>query len=270
MTMHSRQGTKAKADAEGQAVAPVTLMPKEVKSRPTFTQALQLLNTAQKPGHGVPAYTRWVNRKLGRLAAAAAASFGISANGVTVLSAACSLAAIMCLAFVPVSPWLGLPIAVLLAAGYALDSADGQVARLTGSSSSAGEWLDHVVDCVRVPAIHLAVLVGMWQAGVLPLWTMWLPLAYTLTSAGHFMSQILAEQLLKGKADSSQAPAGTLRSWLLLPTDMGTLCWVFVLWGTPQLFIAAYGALFLLQLAVVVVSVRRKYRVLSSPGGRQQ
>ena len=98
---------------------------------------------------------------------------------------------------------------------------------------------------------------------------MWLPLAYTLTSAGHFMSQILAEQLLKGTADSSQAPAGTLRSWLLLPTDMGTLCWVFVLWGNPQLFITAYGALFLLQLTVVSASLRRKYRALSTSQGRQ-
>ena len=270
MTMHSREGTKVNADAGGQAVAPMTVMPKRSESRPTFTRALHLLNSAQKPGHGVPAYTRWVNRRLGRLAAAAAASRGISANGVTIASAACSLAAIACLAFAPVSPWLGLPVAALLAAGYALDSADGQVARLTGSSSPAGEWLDHVVDCVRVPAIHLAVLVGMWQTGVLPVWTMWLPLAYTLTSAGHFMSQILAEQLLKDRADSSQAPAGTLRSWLLLPTDMGTLCWVFVLWGNPQLFIAAYGALFLLQLAVVAASVRRKYLALSSPQGRQQ
>jgi phosphatidylglycerophosphate synthase len=270
MSMHSGEGTKLNADAGGHAVGPVTVMPKEVKSRPTFTQALQLLNTAQKPGHGVPAYTRWVNRRLGRLAAAAAASFGISANGVTVLSAACSAVAIVCLAFTSASAWMGISIAVLLAAGYALDSADGQVARLTGSSSPAGEWLDHVVDCVRVPAIHLAVLVGIWQAGVLPVWTMWLPLAYALTSAGHFMSQILAEQLLKGKAGNNKAPAGTLRSWLLLPTDMGTLCWVFVLWGNPQLFIAAYGALYLLQLPVFAVSVRRKYRALSSPQGRQQ
>lgn len=250
-------------------MAPVTDMPKGVRSRSTFTQALHLLSTAQKPGHGVPAYTRWVNRRLGRLAAAAAVSGGISANGVTAVSAACSLAAIVCLAVAPASAWLGIPIAVLLAAGYALDSADGQVARLTGSSSPAGEWLDHVVDCVRVPAIHLAVLVGIWQAGVLPVWTSWLPLVYALTSAGHFMSQILAEQLLKGKADNSEAPAGTLRSWLLLPTDMGSLCWVFVLWGNPHLFIAAYGAMFLLQLAVFAASVQRKYRALSSPQGRQ-
>lgn len=244
------------------AGAPAPVMALPTASRPGYSQALFLLNAAQKPGHGVPAYTRWVNRRLARFAAAAAASRGVSANTVTMISAALSAAAVVCLVVVPSSAWLGVVIAVLLAAGYVLDSADGQVARLTGSTSLAGEWLDHVVDSVRIPAIHLAVLVGIWQSGVLPSWAGWLPLAYTLTSAGHFMSQILAEQLLRGRANTSPAPAGTLRSWLVLPTDIGTLCWVFLLWGNPQLFIAAYGGLFLVQLVVVVASVRRKYQAL--------
>ncbi|OAX67752.1 hypothetical protein A5N15_01010 [Rothia kristinae] len=50
--------------------------------------------------------------------------------------------------------------ALLFALGYAMDSADGQVARVTGASSPGGEWLDHVVDSVRVPAIHLTVPSG--------------------------------------------------------------------------------------------------------------
>jgi phosphatidylglycerophosphate synthase len=267
MTMHNRDDGGHGAGSDRPAMAPVTVMANRSQARPAFTQALYLLNSAQKPAHGVPAYTRWVNRPLGRFAAAAAANRGISANGVTILSAVFSAAAIACLAFAPATVWLGIVIAVLLAIGYALDSADGQVARLTGSSSPAGEWLDHVVDCVRVPAIHLAVLVGIWQAGVLPVWACWLPLAYTLSSTGHFMSQILAEQLLAARSiPKSQAHPGAFRSWLLLPTDMGTLCWVFVFWGSPYLFIAAYGCLFVLQLTVVVASLRRKYRALSSTG----
>ena len=250
-------------DELGAGVPAVEFHPR--RSSPSYAQALSLLNAAQKPGYGVPAYTRWVNRRLARFAAAAAASRGLSANSVTMISAAFSAAAIVCLAVVPAQVWVAVVIAVLLATGYILDSADGQVARLTGSSSLAGEWLDHVVDSIRVPAIHLAVLVGTLQAGVLPWWTILLPLAYTLTSAGHFMSQILAEQLLRGQVDglgSSQEVPGRLRSWLVLPTDMGTLCWVFVLWGDPQVFMAAYGSLFLVQLVVVGASVRRKYLAL--------
>ena len=235
---------------------------------PVYSHALYLLNTAQKPGHGVPAYTRWVNRRLARYAAAAAASRGISANGITVISAAFSAAAVVLIAAAPASPWLGAAIAVLLAAGYVLDSADGQVARLTGTTSLAGEWLDHLVDSVRVPAIHLAVLVGIVQGGLLPEWSAWLPLAYTLTSVGHFMSQILAEQLLKTRETPAEAPAGTFRSWLLLPTDMGTLCWVFLAWGNPVLFVVAYGGLFLLNLAVVIASVQRKFMALSGADRR--
>ena len=235
---------------------------------PVYSHALYLLNTAQKPGHGVPAYTRWVNRRLARYAAAAAASRGISANGITVISAAFSAAAVVLIAAAPASPWLGAAIAALLAAGYILDSADGQVARLTGTTSLAGEWLDHLVDSVRVPAIHLAVLVGIVQGGLLPEWSAWLPLAFTLTSVGHFMSQILAEQLLKTRETPAEAPAGTFRSWLLLPTDMGTLCWVFLAWGNPALFIGAYGGLFLLNLAVVIASVQRKFMALSGADRR--
>lgn len=247
------------------ATRPVTVMPQMLHSRPAYGQALHSLDSAQKPGHGVPAYTRWVNRRLARYAAAAAANRGISANGVTLISATLSAAAVLLIAAAPASPWLGVATAVLLAAGYVLDSADGQVARLTGSSSLAGEWLDHVVDSVRVPAIHLAVLVGIWQGGRLPEWIVWLPLAYTLTSVGHFMSQILAEQLLKSRGTATQTPSGTFRSWYLLPTDMGTLCWVFLAWGDPMLFAGAYGSLFFLNLAVVAASVTRKYRALSRP-----
>ena len=50
------------------------------------------LASAQKPGAGVPAYLRWVNRPLGRRAAAAAYVPGLTPNAVTLLSGVCSLA----------------------------------------------------------------------------------------------------------------------------------------------------------------------------------
>lgn len=250
-------------EKEGLGVQPVA-RPPVLQRRPTYSQAMHLLGGAQKPGYGVPAYTRWVNRRLARHAAAAAAGLGISANAVTLLSAAFSVVAVTLIAAATPSGWLGLGIAVLLAAGYVLDSADGQVARLAGLGSPAGEWLDHLVDAVRVPAIHLAVMVGMWRSG-LPEWTLWLPLAYTLMCIGHFMSQILAEQLLKSRHSLPVLDQRTMSSWLRLPTDMGVLCWIFIGWGNPGWFAAAYGCLFLFNAAVVVRSVRRKYLALSAP-----
>jgi hypothetical protein len=132
--------------------------------------------------------------------------------------------------------------------------------------------LDHVLDAVRVPAIHLAVFVGLAEAPGVPGWFGWVPLAYTVMAAGHFMSQILTEQLLRQRRlvepdpeASLQVPGagspgrGVARSVLFLPTDTGTLCWIFALWGFPGAFVAAYTALFLLNAVSTAASVRRKY-----------
>ncbi|TQN35774.1 CDP-alcohol phosphatidyltransferase family protein [Kocuria rosea] len=127
------------------------------RHRPSYEEALAGLRAAQKPGQGVPAYTRWVNRPLARYAAARAAAAGLTPNGVTALSAVLSAAGLVVLVAAPPTPATGVVVALLLAAGYVLDSADGQVARLTGTGSPAGEWLDHVVDSIRTPALHLAV-----------------------------------------------------------------------------------------------------------------
>ena len=43
-----------------------------------FSHTLRSLEAAQKPGIGVPAYTRWVNRRVARYFAAAAVALGIT------------------------------------------------------------------------------------------------------------------------------------------------------------------------------------------------
>lgn len=223
-----------------------------------YRDTLGALEGAQKPGNGVPAYTRWVNRRLGRYAAAAAHVWHWTPNAVTALSATFSLAAIMLLILIDdPQPWLGITIAVLLATGYALDSADGQVARLQHAGGPAGEWLDHVVDALRTPAIHLAVLVALWRQDQAP-WILAVTLGYCLVSVVEFMSQILAEQLAKPNR-ARTPPAGTARSIFLLPTDTGMFCWIFLGWGFPAAFMAIYTAMFVANLVHTAVSMRRKY-----------
>jgi phosphatidylglycerophosphate synthase len=242
------------------------------KSRNRFSryrETLSGLDSAQKPGNGVPAYTRWVNRRLGRYAAAAAHVFHWTPNAVTALSATFSLAAITLLVLVDPQPWLGIAVAVLLATGYLLDSADGQVARLQRAGSPAGEWLDHVVDALRTPAIHLAVLVGLWNQDQ-PSWLLAVALGYCLVSVVEFMSQILAEQLVKqhpAPAPTVPTPTtGTARSFLLLPTDNGTFCWIFLGWGFPPLFMVVYTTMFATNLIHTLISMRRKYVKLRQVG----
>ncbi len=95
------------------------------------------------------AYSRFVNRRLGRLLAAWATHRACLPNAVTAVSAGFTFSAVVLLAVLPPTWWLGITVALLLVLGYAFDSADGQVARLTGTGSAAGEWLDHIVDATK-------------------------------------------------------------------------------------------------------------------------
>lgn len=237
-------------------------------SRMSFSETLRQLNSAQKPGAGVPAYTRWVNRRVARVFAAGAVALGIGPNGVTLISALMSLAGVVLLWVLPPSVGMGAAVAFFFALGYALDSADGQVARVTGASSPAGEWLDHVVDSVRVPLVHASLLGSFmlyrdsWPSSWGLFWV--LPLAFMVLTAAQFMSQILAEQLRHKHGAQGPASGGTLRSFINLHTDAGTLCWIFILLGFTSVFVLAYSLLFAANAATVLLSMRRKYVSLST------
>ena len=228
-------------------------------ARESFGETLRRLKGAQKPpAQGSPAYSRFVNRKIGRVLAAGSYQAGLTPNGVTAISAAFSAAAIAAVALVEPTPLVAVLVALGLLVGYAFDSADGQLARLRGGGSPAGEWLDHVVDSVKTVALHLAVLICWyrfydWDSAALLL----IPVGWTLVQAVFFFAQILTDQLRR--AHPSQAPppadasrAAVLRSLVVAPTDYGLLCIVFALLAWQTGFVVLYGlmglgtALFLL------------------------
>lgn len=232
-------------------------------ARLSFREYLADLNGAQKSGAGVPAYTRWVNRRLARAIAAGSAALGLTPNMVTALSAVLSAVGLSLMIIIGPTWWSALLTGALLAAGYVFDSADGQVARLTSASSPAGEWLDHVVDAIRTPAIHLTVAVAVLLHRPDLLWLAVIALLFTVMSVGQFMSQILAEQLVRKSGGEAQESSGIRKSLMLLPTDSGVLCWSFALWSVPLLFGGVYAALFLINLVHTAASMRRKYRKLA-------
>lgn len=229
----------------------------------SYRQAIQRLSAAQKPGPGVPAYTRWVNRRAGRVLAAAAFARGISPNAVTLLSGLVSLVGIVILAAGPNTWPVAAAVAVLLLLGYALDSADGQVARLTGQSSKAGEWLDHVVDAARLPAFHMAIAASLWRAlDPGQQWLATLGLFFALLVSVWFFAQILAGQLGDG---GDVAPARSTPNWVSfakLPSDIGTLYLMVLLLPLPQVFTAGYSLLFAYSVVMAGVSFARRYRQL--------
>lgn len=235
-----------------------------------FAYARATLDSAQKPGDGVPAYMRWINRRGARVVAAVGYASGWTPNMVTAMSACWSVLGMVALLALPARPWVGLIVAPLLALGFLFDSADGQLSRLQGSSSHAGEWLDHVVDAFRSPAVHLVTAVAVLVHRPEMAWLGVIALLYALVTSGQFLSQILAEQFVR-RSGRAQRRGGLLRSFILLPTDPGTLCWSYVLWGFAPAFAALYALLAAVAIAHSAISLRRRYQdVKATDGARAQ
>ncbi|WP_257203029.1 CDP-alcohol phosphatidyltransferase family protein [Corynebacterium cystitidis] len=228
-----------------------------------YRWAIHSLSAAQKPAQGVPAYTRWVNRRGARVVAAFAYALGWTPNMVTAISAILSLIGMIMIVFAPPVGWTGIVAAIFFAAGYLFDSADGQLARVSATSSATGEWVDHVVDAFRSPAIHGAVAIAIVLHRPDYAWLAVVAVGYSIVTSGQFLSQILAEALIR-KAGRAQTRGGNLRSWILLPTDPGILCWTFILWGSASLFSVGYGLLAAVAVAHALVSMRRRYQDLQA------
>lgn len=217
--------------------------------RARYQKALEQLRSAQKSSKGAPAYSRFINRPLGRRFAAVAAQVGLTPNAVTVISAAFSLAAVLTIALIRPTIVSGIFVTLGLVIGYALDAADGQLARLRGGGSLAGEWLDHMVDAVKSSALHLAVLVTAARWFDFPSAWLLIPVMYVLVDSVSFFGMTLNDQLRRlvvARNDESLPAQNTsvLRSLLVLPNDYGLLCLIFVLLGWPIAFFVAYTVMF--------------------------
>jgi phosphatidylglycerophosphate synthase len=234
----------------------------------TFGEALGRLRGAQKSGKGVSLYSRYVNRPAGRVLAAAAYRVGLTPNQVTLVSAAFSFAGVVALALVPPGPALAVGVYLALVLGFAFDSADGQLARLRRESSAAGEWLDHVVDCAKITALHAAVLISLYRFFDLPdaRWLL-LPLAFQFSAVLIFFGGLLTDKLLpKGAVGGLGAVAPSrLRAVALLPVDYGVFCAVFLLLGDRRLFLAGYLVLFVASALFLVAFGVKWFRALSAP-----
>jgi len=238
--------------------------------RPRYASSLERLLQAQKSARGAPAYSRFVNRPLGRRLAAAAHVAGATPNQVTAASAVCTGLGILGLAMLDPAWWTGVLVGALLVLGYGLDAADGQLARLRGGGSTVGEWLDHVVDAAKTSTLHLAVLVGAYRAwDPQPRAWLLLPLLFSAAASTWFFTIILNDHLrrLAGTGDGQAVVAAgearrhsVLRSLASIPVDYGVLCLVALLAGWPEVFRWAYGALAVGFTLVAAASLVAWYR----------
>lgn len=238
--------------------------------RTSYRANFEALGRAQKQAHGTPAYSRLVNRPAARRVAAAAHVVGLSPNAATLVSAGLSGAALALLIAREPSALLGCAVAVLLALGYVMDSVDGQLARLRGGGSAAGEWLDHTVDCVKTCVLHLAVLVSLFRfPPVESDAALVVPMGFLVVDVTCFFGIILLPFLRRANAADRRTPPAArrpehpLRKWALLPNDYGIFCWMFVLLAWPQAFLATYTFLFAANAALLSVAFAKWWRELN-------
>ncbi|MFF1838423.1 CDP-alcohol phosphatidyltransferase family protein [Streptomyces sp. NPDC058231] len=232
--------------------------------------ALRELRGAQKTAKGVSLYSRYVNRPAGRVLAALAFRAGLTPNQVTLISAAFTFTALASVALVRPSWGLAVLVYAGLAVGFAFDSADGQLARLTGRGGPDGEWLDHVVDCAKLILVHTAVLISFHRFFELPGegWLL-LPLGFLFVAVLTFCAGLLREQL--GKAAPFPAPAGSAtaqvsraRAVALLPADYGVFCLVFLLFGDGTAFRTGYAVLAAVHALFLVAFLVKWFRELKA------
>ncbi|MEU9580986.1 CDP-alcohol phosphatidyltransferase family protein [Streptomyces chilikensis] len=223
---------------------------REAPARLTFREALDRLAGAQKSARGVSLYSRHVNRPVGRLLAAGSYRAGLTPNQVTVISALFSFGATAGIVLAEPARWTGPVVWLALATGFAFDSADGQLARLRGGGSPAGEWLDHVVDCAKTTALHMAVLLALSLRpdafGVRERAWLLLPLGFLFVAVVTFFGGLLTEQLKRQAAAGRPGPAAPpslVRAVALLPVDHGVFCLVFLLFGAGPVFLWGYALL---------------------------
>lgn len=232
-------------------------------TEPTIRDNIRALAAAQKSKAGAPLYSRIVNRPVGRVLAAIAHRAHLTPDQVTLLSAACTLAGIVLLAAAPLAPAATAGTSLLLMLGYALDSADGQLARLRHGGSKAGEWLDHVADAVKLSTLHGAVAIGLFRSGRLadPALLL-LPLAYGAVQNVHFFTYILTYQLRYHGGTPlarDEGRPGLAKSVLSVPTDYGLMCFVLMLRFAPVAFVWVYGVMLVGYAVYVVLALPKWY-----------
>ncbi len=145
---------------------------------------------------------------------------------------------------------------------------DSRLARLQGSGSAAGEWLDHAVDAVKTSVLHLAVLLSWYRFTDLGDAWLLVPLGFQVVASVFFFTMILTDQIrrsLRGRAGgemfmAADGSSSTAYSLAVLPTDYGLLCVVLGLVAWPALFVPVYSLLFVANAGFVALALPKWYR----------
>jgi hypothetical protein len=121
-------------------------------------------------------------------------------NVVTLAAAALMLLAAGLVAFGPTG-WTGrAAVAAAMALALVLDTADGRLARLQGTSSAFGRWLDQSLDELTDLALHTAIAWAAFVRAGAPLWLL-VGMAYAAGKYLFLVQSILGDDLERRSGD---------------------------------------------------------------------
>ena len=237
------------------------------------------LSAAQKTPKSTSAYIVFVNRPIGRLLAAIAFKFGGTPNGITAVSGTGTYLAAAALAFFggdfPAAVFAGLALCFF----YALDSADGQLARLQGGGSLRGEWLDHFLDGGKIVLLHSAVLAVLIRDSSVPMpLALIVPIVFMLASSLLYGGGTLVNELKRRVATPSESSSKplvsgfTAKDWVmsgaLLAPEHGVISLLVVLLPFPRIFVPIYVLASLVTVVLCVAISIKWYRDLAAADAR--
>jgi len=244
-------------------MAPSTATPGRLAN---YRRGVEVLSAHQKSRRGAPPYSLLINRPLGRRIAAWAHVFGLTPNTVSILSAICTAVGLVLMATLSPSIAAAIAIVVTLLGGYAVDSADGQLARLTSGGSMAGEWLDHSLDMVKMSSFHAVILISAFRFDRdLGDWPLLTAIAFGIIAVTSFFVFILTDQLRRQSGGK-----GPERSQSILfmvagaPTDYGVQCLWLLTRPWPKVFFGGYALLAVANLGYLAIGAVSRFGQLKT------
>jgi phosphatidylglycerophosphate synthase len=236
-----------------------------------YRRDVEQLAAHQKSRRGAPPYSLLINRPLGRRIAALAHGLGLTPNAVSLISASFTALALVLVAVVEPSVAASAVVVVLLLIGYAVDSADGQLARLVSGGTLAGEWLDHALDMVKIAAFHGVILISAYRFDRdLGEWPMLVAIGFGVVAVTSFFVMILTDQLRRQAGATAPARSGS--AWFLLlvaPTDYGLQCLWLLTRPASRVFFVGYALMALVNAAYLAVGALGRFRELRAVDERR-
>jgi hypothetical protein len=115
-------------------------------------------------------------------------------NALTIISGTLMLSAAALVAS-GASGWVGrVTVALSLSLALVLDTADGRLARMQGTGSALGKWLDQVLDELADMALHAAIAWATFNRDVRPIWLV-LGIIYASGKYLFLVQSLLGDQL---------------------------------------------------------------------------